>query len=471
MTVCVSIVFSYLKRKIPVRVVMPHSLVFRRRTTNPFMTTEDISRRKISSEKYTTAAEVLNQPYHVQPPTPHRVGLSCSFSEHRGATANISAGCATRAVSPGSIALRCSRIISGLSALHSNGGNSSASLHGSVHRRRAQRARPCRALVGHLNVRSGRRHPRRRFRRPRQRRGRSTGAGDPGPRPGMRGLGLLHGMSGTLATHAVFFLLRTRLSSQSANGCDMKVINHGVPEELKEAAMETCRELFSLPEEEKAEYLEARPMDPIRIGTGFFSVADGVRYWRDYLKMFAHPELHCPAKPPKLRYWHKCQSVHRAVSSFLLSQQLLVQRSRGCQGRCCRVLGEDERPAAGARQGNLRELGPRRRSNSGGHGPRVVLPDSRRQPLPAVHRSGRRGPGAARALRPRLPHPALPERRRRAPGRARRAVAPRQAPPWRVLRHRRRPAGGKKNTSSCPFTAMNTPARHAMYVCDCACRS
>ncbi|RLN05571.1 flavonol synthase/flavanone 3-hydroxylase-like [Panicum miliaceum] len=83
-------------------------------------------------------------------------------------------------------------------------------------------------------------------------------------------------------------------------GCFM-VVNHGVPEELKEAAMETCRELFSLPEEEKAEHLEAGPMDPVRIGTGFFSVVDGVRYWRDYLKMFAHPELHYPAKPPKLR--------------------------------------------------------------------------------------------------------------------------------------------------------------------------
>ena len=84
--------------------------------------------------------------------------------------------------------------------------------------------------------------------------------------------------------HAAFFLLRTRLSSQSANGThrsiwhDTKVVNHGVPEELKEATMEACRELFSLREEEKAGYLEAGPMDPVRIGTGFFSVVDGVRY-------------------------------------------------------------------------------------------------------------------------------------------------------------------------------------------------
>ncbi|KAJ1268897.1 hypothetical protein BS78_07G168300 [Paspalum vaginatum] len=79
------------------------------------------------------------------------------------------------------------------------------------------------------------------------------------------------------------------------------VINHGVPEDLKEAVMETCRELFSLPEEEKAEYLEAGPMDPVRIGSGFYSVVDGARYWRDYFKMFVHPEFHCPAKPAKLR--------------------------------------------------------------------------------------------------------------------------------------------------------------------------
>jgi isopenicillin N synthase-like dioxygenase len=42
---------------------------------------------------------------------------------------------------------------------------------------------------------------------------------------------------------------------------------HGVPADLKEAVMETCKELFSLPEEEKTEYMEAGPMDPIRVGS------------------------------------------------------------------------------------------------------------------------------------------------------------------------------------------------------------
>lgn len=56
--------------------------------------------------------------------------------------------------------------------------------------------------------------------------------------------------------------------------------------------------------EEKKEYMRAKPMDPIRIGTGFYSVVDAVPCRRDYLKMFSHPEFHCPEKPAKLRYIH-----------------------------------------------------------------------------------------------------------------------------------------------------------------------
>ncbi|XP_048528318.1 2-oxoglutarate-dependent dioxygenase 19-like [Triticum urartu] len=79
------------------------------------------------------------------------------------------------------------------------------------------------------------------------------------------------------------------------------VTNHGVPEALQSAMMDACRELFGLPPEEKAEFMDAGPMDPVRVGTGFNSAVDGARYWRDYVKMFAHPELHCPAKPDALR--------------------------------------------------------------------------------------------------------------------------------------------------------------------------
>uniref|UniRef100_A0A0E0EMD0 Fe2OG dioxygenase domain-containing protein n=1 Tax=Oryza meridionalis TaxID=40149 RepID=A0A0E0EMD0_9ORYZ len=79
------------------------------------------------------------------------------------------------------------------------------------------------------------------------------------------------------------------------------VTNHGVPEALREAIMDACKELFRLPLEEKKGYMRAKPMDPIRIGTGFYSVVDAVPCRRDYLKMFSHPEFHCPEKPPKLR--------------------------------------------------------------------------------------------------------------------------------------------------------------------------
>ncbi|CAL4999381.1 unnamed protein product [Urochloa decumbens] len=108
------------------------------------------------------------------------------------------------------------------------------------------------------------------------------------------------------------------------------VINHGVSEELKEAMMETCKELFSLPEEEKAEHQEAGPMDPIRIGTGFFSVVDGIRYWRDYLKMFAHPELHCPSKPAKLR--DVAAEYSEKTRDLLLQLAKAISESLGLDG-------------------------------------------------------------------------------------------------------------------------------------------
>ncbi|TVU39581.1 hypothetical protein EJB05_13007, partial [Eragrostis curvula] len=80
------------------------------------------------------------------------------------------------------------------------------------------------------------------------------------------------------------------------------VINHGVPEALKDAVMKECNELLSLPEEEKAEYLETSHLDPIHIGTALYPAGDGDRNLRYFfVKMFVHPEFHCPAKPEKLR--------------------------------------------------------------------------------------------------------------------------------------------------------------------------
>jgi hypothetical protein len=46
--------------------------------------------------------------------------------------------------------------------------------------------------------------------------------------------------------------------------------------------MDACKELFGLPTEEKAEYMDAGLIDPVRVGTGFNSAVDGAKYWRDY---------------------------------------------------------------------------------------------------------------------------------------------------------------------------------------------
>ncbi|KAM0834596.1 hypothetical protein ACQ4PT_063493 [Festuca glaucescens] len=101
------------------------------------------------------------------------------------------------------------------------------------------------------------------------------------------------------------------------------VINHGVPEALEEAVMEACKELYSLPREEKAEYIAAGPKDPIRIGTGlFYSDVDDAVCRRDYVKMIAHPEFHCPAKPANLREITMEYSIHTRELLLELAQAI-----------------------------------------------------------------------------------------------------------------------------------------------------
>lgn len=80
----------------------------------------------------------------------------------------------------------------------------------------------------------------------------------------------------------------------------MQVVNHGIPERLREAMLASLKEFFDQTEEEKGEYTGKHVMDPIRYGTG--TTAEDVWYWRDYLKVFAHPVFYSPAKPPGFRY-------------------------------------------------------------------------------------------------------------------------------------------------------------------------
>ncbi|WOL19969.1 hypothetical protein Cni_G28771 [Canna indica] len=98
---------------------------------------------------------------------------------------------------------------------------------------------------------------------------------------------------------------RSLMVRQLGQACEewgfFMVVNHGVPEALRGAVLDAAKDFFDMEEEKKAEYLGRHVLDPIRYGTSFNSTVEDVHYWRDYLKLFVHPEFHCPAKPPNLR--------------------------------------------------------------------------------------------------------------------------------------------------------------------------
>lgn len=85
-----------------------------------------------------------------------------------------------------------------------------------------------------------------------------------------------------------------------------QVVNHGVPESLMKGVITACDEFFNLREEEKEEFEGKHVLDPIRCGTSFHANIDKVFYWRDFLKVFVHPEFHFPDKPTGFRYKLNC---------------------------------------------------------------------------------------------------------------------------------------------------------------------
>ncbi|KAJ4716839.1 putative 2-oxoglutarate and Fe(II)-dependent oxygenase superfamily protein [Melia azedarach] len=75
------------------------------------------------------------------------------------------------------------------------------------------------------------------------------------------------------------------------------VINHGVEESLMERMVDACKRFFDLTEEEKKVFEGKHVLDPIRCGTSFNASVEKVLLWRDFLKVFVHPEFHSPNKP------------------------------------------------------------------------------------------------------------------------------------------------------------------------------
>ncbi|KAL8143835.1 hypothetical protein V2J09_016867 [Rumex salicifolius] len=75
------------------------------------------------------------------------------------------------------------------------------------------------------------------------------------------------------------------------------VVNHGVPEEIMNKMMDGVQSFFNLTVEEKREFQGSHVLDPIRCGTSFNSSVEKVFFWRDFLKVFVHPNFHFPHKP------------------------------------------------------------------------------------------------------------------------------------------------------------------------------
>ncbi|KAK6156781.1 hypothetical protein DH2020_011029 [Rehmannia glutinosa] len=81
------------------------------------------------------------------------------------------------------------------------------------------------------------------------------------------------------------------------------LVNHGIPEELMNAVSRATKEFFDLPEGEKKQYEAKSASDPIKCGNFNVTTTSNQTFtlWRDYLKLYVHPEFHCPLKPQVLR--------------------------------------------------------------------------------------------------------------------------------------------------------------------------
>ncbi|CAM8994600.1 unnamed protein product [Rhodiola kirilowii] len=96
------------------------------------------------------------------------------------------------------------------------------------------------------------------------------------------------------------------------------VVDHGVEESLVEGIIDGVEQFFNLTEEEKQQFEGKHVLDPIRCGTSFNVSVEKCFFWRDYLKVFVHPEFHFPHIPSGFshisqQYCKKVRSVAREV--------------------------------------------------------------------------------------------------------------------------------------------------------------
>ncbi|KAI4346120.1 hypothetical protein L6164_013199 [Bauhinia variegata] len=79
------------------------------------------------------------------------------------------------------------------------------------------------------------------------------------------------------------------------------VINHGISENLMESVLAATRQFFEMTDEEKQQFSDKGVLCPIRHGTSMNTKAEDVHFWRDYLKVFTHPQFCIPNVPAGFR--------------------------------------------------------------------------------------------------------------------------------------------------------------------------
>ncbi|XP_078156770.1 2-oxoglutarate-dependent dioxygenase 19-like [Carex rostrata] len=81
------------------------------------------------------------------------------------------------------------------------------------------------------------------------------------------------------------------------------LVNHGIPERLRDEMLEAFKALFDLTDDEKGSYIGTHALDPIRMGSGFNSMTDTgeCQCVRHHAKILVHPEFHSVPKPLNFR--------------------------------------------------------------------------------------------------------------------------------------------------------------------------
>ncbi|MFQ6624247.1 hypothetical protein Gotur_004016 [Gossypium turneri] len=106
---------------------------------------------------------------------------------------------------------------------------------------------------------------------------------------------------------------------------------NGVEQSVVEGALKGISDFFELTNlEERSEYLKKNPMDRIRWGLRSHAGEN-----REYLKIVAHPEYHCPSKPASFRgaigeYFKQMHEVElglaKAISKILGYEETYIEK-------------------------------------------------------------------------------------------------------------------------------------------------